>query len=113
MPKYTVKSPLNHDCKEHAVGAPVELDEKTAAPLLAVGAVEPEATPSVPSGPTDTTERLEAIKSAIAGFDKNDASLWTKGGHPNLDALEKSLDWRPTAAERDRAWQELKPNTTE
>lgn len=34
MPKYTVKSPLNHDNKDYAIGDKVEMSEKQAEPLF-------------------------------------------------------------------------------
>ncbi|MGE0671965.1 MAG: hypothetical protein AB7O64_02810 [Methylibium sp.] len=34
MPKYTVKSPLDHDGKRYAIGKSVELTEEEAEPLL-------------------------------------------------------------------------------
>ncbi|MFZ4857911.1 MAG: hypothetical protein ACOYL3_16095 [Desulfuromonadaceae bacterium] len=40
MPKYLVKEPLNHDQKEYAPGATVEMSAEQADALLAVGVVE-------------------------------------------------------------------------
>lgn len=37
MPKYTVKSPLNHDKKEHEVGSTIDLAEDAAQPLVQLG----------------------------------------------------------------------------
>ncbi len=111
MPKYTVKSPLHHDGKEYAIGATVEMDERAAASLA--GVVEPEAEKSPPAGPTDPAERLAASKTEIGALDPNVKGLWTKDGRPNLDALEGRLGWRPTAPERDQAWEELKPKAAE
>ncbi len=113
MPKYTVKSPLRHDGKDCAVDSPVEMDEKTAAPLIAVGAIEPESEKAPPAGPTDPAERLSAIKDAISRLDKDNKKLWTKSGLPDLAALEYVLEWRPAAPERDQAWQELNPGPAE
>lgn len=117
MPKYTVKSPIS-DGERHEIGAIVELDNRIAKPLLDRGDIEPFVEPGSSStgnsnntGPTDSAERLDAIKNAIAGLDTNDKAAWTKDGRPNLDALEKSLGWRPTAGERESAWAELKPQT--
>lgn len=115
MPKYTVKSPIN-DGERHEIGAIVELDDKTATPLLERGDIEPfvetrssGAGNTDNTGPTDAAERLDAIKGAIASLDKNDTSLWTKGGFPTLDALEAKLDWRPAASEREQALAEMQP----
>lgn len=39
---YTVKTPITHNDKNYAVGASIELDDKTEAPqLLGVDAIEP------------------------------------------------------------------------
>lgn len=110
MPKYTVKSPIN-DGERHEIGAVVELDDETAKPLLERGDIEQAALSSGAgnTGPTDSAERLDAIKGAIASLDKNDTSLWTKGGFPTLDALEAKLDWRPAASEREQALAEMQP----
>ena len=105
MPKYTVKSPLNHDGEEYAIGATVEMDERSAAQL--VGTVEAAVEPPPPAGPIDPAERLAAVKGAIDTLDPNDKTAWTKGGSPSLDALEARLGWRPAASERDQAWAEL------
>lgn len=108
MPKYTVKSPLKYDGKEYAVGAPVEMDERTAATLAGVVEAATEKTP--PAGPTDPAQRLETIKAAITRLDKDDKAQWTKGGSPHLDALEAILGWRPNALERDQAFTEMQPD---
>lgn len=34
MPKYKVKSPLNHDQKDYKIGSAIELTDEQAAPLL-------------------------------------------------------------------------------
>lgn len=113
MAKYTVKSPIKYNDERHEIDAVVEIDAKAAKQLLELAAIEPfvEAKSSN-TGPTDPAERLEAIKSAIASFDPSDTSLWTKGGFPNLDALEARLAWRPTASERDKAFTEMQPNAS-
>lgn len=56
MPKFIVKSPLDHDGKAFAEGDPIELSKKLAAPLLAAGVVAPEgaeppAADSAPAAP--------------------------------------------------------------
>ena len=38
---YTVKTPVNHDNTPYEPGASIELEQKDAAPLLQVGAIEP------------------------------------------------------------------------
>ena len=76
MPKYTVKSPLNHDGEEYAIGATVEMDERSAAQL--VGTVEAAVEPPPPAGPIDPVERLAAVKGAIDTLDPNDKTAWTR-----------------------------------
>lgn len=55
--------------------------------------------------PTDPAERLAAIKAVIAKLDPADASLFTKGGKPTIEAIAAALGkgWVVTAAERDQA----------
>lgn len=52
MPKYTVKSPIQHDGERFEIGEPFECSIKTAEPLLAVGALgEPETSEPAPADP--------------------------------------------------------------
>ncbi len=41
MPKYIVRSPVKSGGKIHDIGVTVTLDEESAAPLLALGRIEP------------------------------------------------------------------------
>ncbi|GAB6039313.1 hypothetical protein JCM15519_38720 [Fundidesulfovibrio butyratiphilus] len=47
--KYTVKDRLEHNGKVYEAGSAVDLDEKAAAPLVAVGVLEPD--PDAPKAP--------------------------------------------------------------
>lgn len=53
--------------------------------------------------PQDPAERLEIIRTAIAGMDKENAKLWTTGGKPKTEAIEDITGWAVSAAERDAA----------
>lgn len=39
MKQYTTQVPIEHDGNTYAIGAPIELADKAAVPLLAVGAI--------------------------------------------------------------------------
>ena len=58
-------------------------------------------------GPEDVAERLEAIKGAIAQLDRENPEHFTKGGKPQVEAIEAVLGWNITAAERDAAWESM------
>jgi hypothetical protein len=73
MPQYLVVEPIKHAGNRHAPGVLVELNEKAAAPLLAVRAIEgarvqpapvdpktPPASETVASEPDDQTEEAGA-----------------------------------------------------
>lgn len=108
MPKFEVKSPIQHDGELHQIGAVVELSDKAAKPLLAAGAVASVlVTSGAPTEPTDPAARLAQIKSAIEVLDTEEKKLWTKDGRPDLAALFELLGWRATGAERDQAWAEI------
>ncbi len=108
MPKYEVKSPIQHDGERHEIGAVVDLSEKAAKPLLATGTIAPVLVSShAPTEPADPAERLALVKAAIEVLDAEDEDLWTKDGRPDLAALSDLLGWRVTGAERDQAWAEI------
>lgn len=108
MPKYTVKSPLDHDQERFEIGAEIELSEKDAAPLLG-HTVELKVAPAGNSGPTDPAARIEAVKVAIAGLDKDNKDIWSKDGRPKMNAVSEAAGFTVTAAERDQALAELSP----
>lgn len=113
---YTVLSPVDHDNERFEIGSPIDLDDKQAAELLLVNAIgptdggaapAPAAGPAPAVAPADETERLEAIKAAIAGFDKDNADLWLKDGKPATEAIAEITGWPVTAADRNTAWAAL------
>lgn len=53
--------------------------------------------------PTDPAERLAAIKGAIAQLDPDNPEHFTKGGKPQVEAIEAVLGYGVSAAERDAA----------
>lgn len=57
--------------------------------------------------PTDPQERLAAIAEASKGLDPDNAELWTKGGLPQVKAIEDVLGYDITAEERNEAWERV------
>ena len=109
---YTVAGPselhLGPD-EVYLPGEAVELTREAAAPLLADGVVTKGATAGArekdPPPPRPEGEALQAaIRAAIEGLDLADKSTWTKGGKPEVKALEARLGFDISAAERDEAW---------
>ncbi len=103
MPKYTVKSPVKLVDGIHPEGKFIEVDEETAAELIALGALEVVAQP-------DPTARLAELVEAIGDLDQEVASNWMNDGRPNIAVLTPHLGWKPTAAERDTAYATWKSN---
>ena len=56
-----------------------------------------------PTKPDDPAEIALAVLAAIGQLDKDDGSLWTKGGKPTTEAIAAVTGWPVTAAERDAA----------
>ena len=56
MPKFTAIEPVKHDGRRHEPGSALEMTQAHAAPLLALGAIEPERKPQV----KPATEKAEA-----------------------------------------------------
>lgn len=50
MPKFTVKSPLEHDGKPYRVGSTVEMSDGQAELLVTLGRVEPVKAPALVKG---------------------------------------------------------------
>lgn len=100
---YKVISPVDHDKHRHEIGGTIDLEDKDAAGLLAVGAIEP-AGSSATAAPADEAARIAAIAEAIGGLDTADASLWMKSGAPKTDAITAITGWPVAGKERDAAW---------
>ena len=103
MKSYLVKNRINHDLKDFEVDSIIELDDKQAESLLALGVIA-----EAEAGATDVIvpegeEKLAAIKAAIAGLDANNAELFTKDGTPKTEAIAAVTGWPVTAAERNAA----------
>jgi multidrug efflux pump subunit AcrA (membrane-fusion protein) len=94
---YTVRSPVRHGQKDHRVGAQIELDDETARPLLAVGAIgHPDGTEPIGSGEDDEyLERkadLDARERALA-----DREQAVSNRQAALDELMQHEDFRAIA----------------
>ena len=51
--------------------------------------------------------RSEAIHNAILSLDTDDETLWTKGGVPQVKAIEAEVGFDIQAKERDEAWAKI------
>lgn len=116
--KYRVDSPLKAGGKRYEIGQPVSLPYKLAEQLKldhVISDWKDEATkeaggaPAAPVAPTDAAERLTAVKEAIGKLNIDSGDLWTAGGLPKTEAIAQVTGWPVTAAERDAAWAEVKP----
>lgn len=102
MPKYIVKSPVKLADGIRQEGETIELDEPSAAELIALGAVE-----AVKDAAPDPAERAAVIQAAIANLDKENPENWLKDSRPVVNALSAVLGFTVSAAERDAAWQSI------
>ena len=100
---YFVTDSLNHDGVNYAIGEKVELDEKQAGSLLALGVISLETAAAADVIVPEGEEKLAAIKAAIAGLDANNAELFTKDGTPKTESISAVTGWPVTAAERNAA----------
>lgn len=109
--QYNVKEPLKHDGKDYAIGGTIDLTAEQAA-LLPIGTLEeaPAAQASTSkTAPEDDATRLAAIKDAILALDTADKSMWLNDGRPDTKAISAVTGWPVSAADRNAAWAELKP----
>ena len=93
---YAVLRPVNHDLTDYLPGEMLELDERTAAPLLDVEAIT-----AIAEG-ADAQE--DVLDRAIAALDPDDPEHYTQGGIPQVAALGRQAGFEVTAAMRDVAW---------
>lgn len=105
---YNVLSPVDHDQERFEPGSTIDLDDKDANPLLAVNVIEISAIQSATSVPTDPDERQAAIVAAIGALDTENADLWLRDGKPDTAAISEITGWSVTAAERNTAWATVK-----
>ncbi|WP_306602503.1 hypothetical protein [Azonexus sp.] len=82
---------------------PAAFDDVPAGDSAATSTAAGSGTGTPADAPTDPAERLAAIRAAIAGLNKEDATLWTKGGKPTMEAVAAVTGWPVLAAERDAA----------
>lgn len=116
MPKkqYIIESVVDHDNERFEIGATIVLDDQFAEALLAAKAIKIDANAQpivdAPTGPTDAKERVAAIVTAIGQLDPNNLDLWLRDGKPSAEAIVTLLGWPISAAERNAAWDLVKPN---
>ena len=104
MAKFRVLGLLDYDRVEYRPGDSVEIDDEViSARLVRDGVIAP-ARPRRGSEPKEPPEGLSEVAAAIEELDPEDTSLWTAGGAPTVDALERVLGRDVSGAERDRAW---------
>lgn len=105
---FTTISPVRLHGEDFPVGSEIEIDERTAAQLVAAKAIDPasgrEVAPDGPSAPTDPAERQAAIVEAIGKLDQHNPEHWLQDGKPDAAALAEILGWPVKAAERNAAW---------
>lgn len=106
MPGYVLKTPLKTAEGVVPPGKTVELSEKDGEALVACEAAE-----AVKAGktkanakPADAVALTAAIAEAIGKLDKDKVENWTKGGVPQVGAIEAALGYEISAGERDAAW---------
>lgn len=125
---YRVIGPIRHDGEFYRPDDDelntIELTDKEARPLLAIGAVsvigdETEdkstdgetktgAKKDAVEAPTDQAVRIDAIKEAIGKLEPENGAHWLKDGKtPEVKALEELLGWGIKAEERNQAMLEL------
>ena len=103
MKSYLVKNRINHDLKDFEVDSFIELDDKHAESLLALGVIALQEAGAADVIVPEGEEKLAAIKAAIAGLDANNAELFTKDGTPKTESISAVTGWPVTAAERNAA----------
>lgn len=107
MKIFKVIEPVLHDGNFYAVDSEIELSDKEAKPLLDIGAIAGGAALKVTAPEGD--EKSSAIKEAIAKLDAGVEANWLKDGKPKTEAIAAITGWPVSAAERDAAWEQVKP----
>ena len=102
MKTYRLTAQLDMGGKRYQPGDSVELDDATAEALIAVGGILDVVVGELgDEKPTDVE-----ITAAIQRLDPHNDQHWTKGGLPNVSAIEDALGGRNIgAADRDRVWE--------
>ena len=105
MKEYIVLTQIKDGDGLHQQGEKISLSDKDAAELKPLGAVaEVEQVPEL-----SAEERLAAIEIAIGQLDPSNDDLWLRDGRPDTNALAALTGWKMTAAERNAAWDRVKP----
>lgn len=68
---------------------------------------EPKTPASKETKPLTATQKFEAVKTAIAGLDKEIKANWTADGLPQVAAIETIVTFTVSAELRNKAWQAL------
>ncbi len=90
---------------DYLPGEAIELPYRDAAPLLALGAISPDAPGAPPAGDTVPAEgSVEAIMEAINALSPTSETFWNKDGRPAVAAIERVLGYDISVADRDAAW---------
>lgn len=109
MKNYTILSPFKDVDGMHKPGdADIPLADADAKELIEIGAIQ-EAASLQPAVPTDPAERQAAIVAAIDKMDPANEDVWLRDGSPDVSAIVEVLGWTVTAAERNAAWDTIKP----
>lgn len=110
LKKYEVLSPIK-TIGGIVVEGSIELDDKDAAELKALGAIGGlVAIEVIPTKPALSDEqKLDAVKAAIGTLDAANTDVWTAAGKPNAAALTAIVGFDVSAALRDAAWDLVKP----
>lgn len=99
------RDPIQYTRQRYEPGSELEVPADVAAGLLASGAADQ--VPAVQSSDPDP-DRAEAIRAAIATLEPGNEDHWTKGGKPEVRALEATTGLKNiSAAERDRVWADI------
>ena len=107
--------------KQYEVGDSITLSDEDAEPLLNTNPPvislpgkkegEPESgktnVVTLKTAPEKKSDRITAIKDAIANLDKKDEAHWTKNNEPDANVLTELLGWKVKADERNQAWMEM------
>lgn len=106
---YQVASPIKHNGNDYEIDSSIELEDKEAVELRAVGAIKEASVKTINTltAPADEAERIAAIVAAIGLLDKADTALWTNAGTPKTDGLTAITGWHVAGKERDAAWAQI------
>lgn len=109
MKTYEVINPVKYKDEIHKPGVSLELNDKVADPLLAIGAIREAggAKAAAETGPKGEA-RVAAIIASVRALDPDNPKHFTKAGEPKVDAIEDAAGFQVSADERDAAWAAVK-----